>query len=146
MTLGECMGHFISFMHAIPKQFCHGSREALRETIVLPGARHKDLHRILTIMLVSSLYKFILLDNNYLVIIILFQDSFLFLSTFTGKSDTERKILATREKEKGNEAFQSGHYSEALTFYCRSIELDPKAAAVYNNRALAGIKCSQCTH
>lgn len=110
----------------------------------MPGARHKDLHRILTIMLVSSLYKFILLDN-YLVIIILFQDSFLFLSTFTGKSDTERKILATREKEKGNEAFQSGHYSEALTFYCRSIELDPKAAAVYNNRALAGIKCSQCT-
>ncbi|CAH3162104.1 unnamed protein product [Pocillopora meandrina] len=58
----------------------------------------------------------------------------------TGKSDTERKILATREKEKGNEAFQSGHYSEALTFYCRSIELDPKAAAVYNNRALAEIK------
>ena len=96
-------------------------------------------------MLVSSLYKFILLDN-YLVIIILFQDSFLFLPTFTGMSDTERKILATREKEKGNEAFQSGHYSEALTFYCRSIELDPKAAAVYNNRALAGIKCSQCTH
>lgn len=58
----------------------------------------------------------------------------------TGKSDTERKILATREKEKGNEAFQSGHYSEALTFYSRSIELDPKAAAVYNNRALAEIK------
>ena len=111
----------------------------------MPSARHKDLHRILTIMLVSSLYKFILLDN-YLVFIILFQDSFLFLSTFTGKSDTERKIFATREKEKGNEAFQSGHYSEALTFYCRSIELDPKAAAVYNNRALAGIKCSQCTH
>lgn len=135
-----------SSWHAILKQFCHGSREALRETIiVLPSARHKDLHRILTIMLVSSLYKFILLDN-YLVIIILFQDSFLFLSTFTGKSDTERKILATREKEKGNEAFQGGHYSEALTFYCRSIELDPKAAAVYNNRALAGIKCSQCTH
>ena len=134
-----------SSWYAIPKQFYHGSREALRETIVLPSARHKDLHRILTIMLVSSLYKFILLDN-YLVIIILFQDSFLFLSTFTGKSDTERKIFATREKEKGNEAFQSGHYSEALTFYCRSIELDPKAAAVYNNRALAGIKCSQCTH
>lgn len=134
-----------SSWHAIPKQFCHGSLEAPRETIVLPSTRHKDLHRILTIMLVSSLYKFILLDN-YLVIIILFQDSFLFLSTFTGKSDTERKILATREKEKGNEAFQSGHYSEALTFYCRSIELDPKAAAVYNNRALAGIKCSQCTH
>lgn len=57
-----------------------------------------------------------------------------------GKSDTERKNLATREKEKGNEAFQSGHYSEALMFYCRSIELNPKAAAVYNNRALAEIK------
>ncbi|KAJ7352830.1 Sperm associated antigen 1 [Desmophyllum pertusum] len=56
------------------------------------------------------------------------------------KSETERQVLSNREKEKGNEAFQTGHYSEALMYYCRSIELNPKAAAVYNNRALAEIK------
>ncbi|XP_078383577.1 sperm-associated antigen 1-like [Oculina patagonica] len=56
------------------------------------------------------------------------------------KSETERQVLANKEKEKGNEAFQTGNYSEALMYYCRSIELNPKAAAVYNNRALAEIK------
>ena len=54
------------------------------------------------------------------------------------KSETEKQVLANREKEKGNESFQTGNYSEALMYYCRSIELNPKAAAVYNNRALAG--------
>ncbi|CAH3194909.1 unnamed protein product [Porites evermanni] len=57
-----------------------------------------------------------------------------------GKSETERQVLANKEKEKGNEAFQSGNYKEALAYYCRSIELNPKATAVYNNRALAEIK------
>lgn len=56
------------------------------------------------------------------------------------KSETERRVLANREKEKGNEAFQSGNYSEALMYYCRSIELNPQVTAVYNNRALAEIK------
>ena len=56
----------------------------------------------------------------------------------TGKSETECQILAIREKEKGNEAFQSGNYSEALLYYCRSIDLNPKVTAVYNNRALTG--------
>lgn len=28
---------------------------------------------------------------------------------------------------------------EALTYYCRSIEMNPRATAVYNNRALAGM-------
>ena len=27
---------------------------------------------------------------------------------------------------------------EALAYYCRSIEMNPTATAVYNNRALAG--------
>lgn len=57
-----------------------------------------------------------------------------------GKSKIERQVLANREKEKGNEAFQSGNYSEALTYYCRSIDLNPEAIPVYNNRALAEIK------
>ncbi|CAH3190861.1 unnamed protein product [Porites evermanni] len=57
-----------------------------------------------------------------------------------GKSETERQLLANKEKEKGNEAFQSGNYMEALAYYCRSIEMNPRATAVYNNRALAEIK------
>ena len=57
----------------------------------------------------------------------------------TGKSETERQVLANKEKEKGNEAFQSGNYMEALAYYCRSIEMNPRATAVYNNRALAGM-------
>lgn len=62
-----------------------------------------------------------------------------YASLVTGKSETEKEFLANREKEKGNEAFQSGNYAEALTYYCRSIDLNPKAIAVYNNRALAGM-------
>lgn len=60
-----------------------------------------------------------------------------------GKSETECQILAIREKEKGNEAFQSGNYSEALLYYCRSIGLNPKVTAVYNNRALTEIKLAK---
>ena len=65
---------------------------------------------------------------------------FIVSSLITDKSETERRVLANREKEKGNEAFQSGNYSEALMYYCRSIELNPQVTAVYNNRALAGTK------
>ena len=65
---------------------------------------------------------------------------FIVSSLITDKSETERQVLANREKEKGNEAFQSGNYSEALMYYCRSIELNPQVTAVYNNRALAGTK------
>lgn len=50
--------------------------------------------------------------------------------------DEETKsIKAEREKVKGNEAFGSGNYDEALIYYTRSIQLIPNAAA-YNNRAL----------
>ncbi|THD19497.1 Sperm-associated antigen 1 [Fasciola hepatica] len=46
-----------------------------------------------------------------------------------------RRQLATREKEKGNEAFRAGDYNEALLYYKRSLTLFP-TSAVYNNRAL----------
>ncbi|XP_068937089.1 sperm-associated antigen 1 [Petaurus breviceps papuanus] len=56
-----------------------------------------------------------------------------------GLSDKEKDFLATREKEKGNEAFSSGDYEEAVTYYTRSISVSPTVAA-YNNRAQAEIK------
>uniref|UniRef100_A0A8C3LTU8 Sperm associated antigen 1 n=1 Tax=Chrysolophus pictus TaxID=9089 RepID=A0A8C3LTU8_CHRPC len=51
----------------------------------------------------------------------------------------EKIFIATREKEKGNEAFASGDYVEAVTYYTRSISVLPTAAA-YNNKAQAEIK------
>jgi hypothetical protein len=39
------------------------------------------------------------------------------------------------EKCKGNEAFNSGCFEEALVYYTRSIQLLPNAAS-YNNRAM----------
>ncbi|KAM5281043.1 sperm-associated antigen 1 [Ctenodactylus gundi] len=57
----------------------------------------------------------------------------------TGLTKKEKHVLATREKEKGNEAFNSGDYEEAVMYYTRSISALPTAAA-YNNRAQAEIK------
>ncbi|KAM4029327.1 sperm-associated antigen 1 [Anomaloglossus baeobatrachus] len=56
-----------------------------------------------------------------------------------GIGQEEMKFLAEREKEKGNEAFRSGDYEEAISYYSRSISVLPSAAA-YNNRAQAWIK------
>uniref|UniRef100_A0A5F8G410 Sperm-associated antigen 1 n=1 Tax=Monodelphis domestica TaxID=13616 RepID=A0A5F8G410_MONDO len=58
-----------------------------------------------------------------------------------GLTDKEKDFLATREKEKGNEAFTSGDYEEAVTYYTRSISVSPMVVA-YNNRAQAEIKLS----
>uniref|UniRef100_A0A8C8AJQ4 Sperm associated antigen 1 n=1 Tax=Otus sunia TaxID=257818 RepID=A0A8C8AJQ4_9STRI len=57
----------------------------------------------------------------------------------TGMTKKEKIFIATREKEKGNEAFATGDYVEAVTYYTRSISVIPTAAA-YNNRAQAEIK------
>ncbi|XP_040404546.1 sperm-associated antigen 1 isoform X2 [Cygnus olor] len=57
----------------------------------------------------------------------------------TGMTKKEKIFIATREKEKGNEAFASGDYMEAVTYYTRSISVLPTAAA-YNNKAQAEIK------
>ncbi|XP_072042078.1 sperm-associated antigen 1-like isoform X2 [Amphiura filiformis] len=56
-----------------------------------------------------------------------------------GMSDREREVIANREKDKGNEAFRSSDFDEAVTYYSRSISVIPSAPA-YNNRALARIK------
>ncbi|XP_068093829.1 sperm-associated antigen 1 [Hyperolius riggenbachi] len=57
----------------------------------------------------------------------------------SGLSSEQKSILAEREKEKGNEAFRSGDYEEAIMYYSRSISIVPSAGA-YNNRAQAEIK------
>ncbi|KAF4798074.1 hypothetical protein TURU_066948 [Turdus rufiventris] len=57
----------------------------------------------------------------------------------TGMTKKEKIFIATREKEKGNEAFATGDYVEAVTYYTRSISVIP-TAAVYNNKAQAEIK------
>ncbi|XP_071410182.1 sperm-associated antigen 1 isoform X2 [Pithys albifrons albifrons] len=57
----------------------------------------------------------------------------------TGMTKREKIFIATREKEKGNEAFASGDYVEAVTYYTRSVSVIPTAAA-YNNKAQAEIK------
>lgn len=36
-----------------------------------------------------------------------------------GMTKKEKIFIATREKEKGNEAFASGDYVEAVTYYAR---------------------------
>ncbi|KAL7305319.1 hypothetical protein TKK_0002449 [Trichogramma kaykai] len=52
---------------------------------------------------------------------------------------TELSVMATREREKGNEAFRAGDYAEALQLYTTSIAMDCDIAA-YNNRAMTHIK------
>ncbi|XP_052797101.1 sperm-associated antigen 1-like [Mya arenaria] len=60
----------------------------------------------------------------------------------TGLSEAEKRMKADREKDKGNEAFRSNDFKEAITYYSRSIFLFPTAAS-YNNRALARLKFTQ---
>ncbi|XP_048880371.1 sperm-associated antigen 1-like isoform X2 [Brienomyrus brachyistius] len=56
-----------------------------------------------------------------------------------GLTEKERAVLASREREKGNEAFKANDYEEAVAYYTRSVSAMPTAAA-YNNRAQAKIK------
>ena len=49
----------------------------------------------------------------------------------------ERLLRATKEKEKGNEAFRAQDYYEAVIYYTTSLEYEPTPAS-YNNRAAAG--------
>ncbi|XP_060067048.1 sperm-associated antigen 1-like [Ylistrum balloti] len=56
-----------------------------------------------------------------------------------GMSEEEKLMKATREKDKGNEAYRAGDYEEAILYYSRSISLMQIAASI-NNRALAYLK------
>ncbi|XP_073406550.1 sperm-associated antigen 1 [Dendrobates tinctorius] len=55
-----------------------------------------------------------------------------------GIGPEQKRFLGEREKEKGNEAFRSGDYDEAISYYSRSLSILPSSAA-YNNRAQAWI-------
>ncbi|XP_075406717.1 sperm-associated antigen 1 [Tenrec ecaudatus] len=61
-----------------------------------------------------------------------------------GRTNKEKDLLATREREKGNEAFNSGDFEEAVMYYTRSISVLPTVAA-WNNRAQAEIKLQNWT-
>lgn len=37
-------------------------------------------------------------------------------------TEQEKVVLANREKDKGNEAFKSGDYEEAVAYYARSVK------------------------
>ncbi|XP_072316295.1 sperm-associated antigen 1-like [Eucyclogobius newberryi] len=54
-------------------------------------------------------------------------------------TEQEQLILATREKDKGNEAFKAKDYEEAIAYYSRSLSILPTVTA-HNNRAQAEIK------
>ena len=54
-------------------------------------------------------------------------------------SAIERKIMADKEKEKGNECFKIGEHDTAIEYYTRGLELQPNAI-IYANRAMAYIR------
>ncbi|XP_019542500.3 sperm-associated antigen 1 [Aedes albopictus] len=54
-------------------------------------------------------------------------------------TEAEKKILALKHKEKGNDYFRSKEYQQALVEYNNSIAIFPSAAC-FNNRAITKIK------
>ncbi|XP_038104725.1 sperm-associated antigen 1 [Culex quinquefasciatus] len=54
-------------------------------------------------------------------------------------TESERKVLATKFKEKGNDHFRAKEYELALAEYGNSVKMWPTAAG-FNNRAMAHIK------
>ncbi|KAL4473939.1 hypothetical protein ABPG72_000301 [Tetrahymena utriculariae] len=58
-------------------------------------------------------------------------------------TEEQKKIKAENEKNKGNEALKSKDYKEAIEYYTKSIEYDPKLAASYCNRALVYLKLKE---
>lgn len=56
-----------------------------------------------------------------------------------------KELKADQEKCKGNEAYKSGCYDEALHYYTKSIQYMPTAAS-YNNRAMAYLKVEKWDH
>ena len=57
-------------------------------------------------------------------------------------SDSEKKFMASREKDKGNDCFRCNEYEEAFSHYSNSLALNEREATVLGNRALASIKLS----
>lgn len=57
-----------------------------------------------------------------------------------GQEQSRKKERAEKERMKGNEAIKSKDYDEAITYYSKSIELDPQSHIAFSNRALAYLK------
>ena len=57
-------------------------------------------------------------------------------------SEVERKFMASREKNKGNEYFRNKEYEESYSYYTNSLALDEQNAIVYANRAMVCIRLS----
>ncbi|XP_066914074.1 tetratricopeptide repeat protein 12-like [Clytia hemisphaerica] len=59
---------------------------------------------------------------------------------------TERRqknlVTSTSYKEKGNSAFKSGHFTEAIEWYSKAISLSPDQVTYYSNRTQAYIKAN----
>lgn len=64
------------------------------------------------------------------------------LVSYSELTETERKFMASREKDKGNEFFRNKEYEESYTCYTKSLALDDQNAIVYANRAMVSIKLS----
>eukprot|EP00462_Mataza_sp_D1_P000542 CAMPEP_0175096448 /NCGR_PEP_ID=MMETSP0086_2-20121207/4740_1 /TAXON_ID=136419 /ORGANISM="Unknown Unknown, Strain D1" /LENGTH=919 /DNA_ID=CAMNT_0016369855 /DNA_START=130 /DNA_END=2889 /DNA_ORIENTATION=- len=59
---------------------------------------------------------------------------------YANMSTVQREIVATREKDKGNECYRAKEFKDAVAFYTKSIELDPSNAVYLTNRAMAHLK------
>ena len=62
------------------------------------------------------------------------------LRAMAGATPRERRWVATREREKGNELFKAREYRSAVDSYALAIALDPESAAAHANRAAARMK------
>ena len=62
------------------------------------------------------------------------------LRAMKGATPQEKRWVAMREKEKGNELFKAKEFRSAIEAYTLSLTLDPESAAVYANRAAAYMK------
>jgi len=62
------------------------------------------------------------------------------LAAMAGASASERKWVARREREKGNELFRAREYSSAVDAYALALALDPPCVAARSNRAAANMK------
>ena len=62
------------------------------------------------------------------------------LKAMKGATLQEKRWVATREKEKGNELFKAKEFRSAIDAYTLSLTLDPQSAPVHANRAAAYMK------
>ena len=57
-----------------------------------------------------------------------------------GSADAARAAEAEARKEEGNAAFRAGRYDEAARQYSAAVQLDPRCAVYWANRAMAHLK------